>query len=1138
MMLFNRSLSADQIKLLYENQTDKIHFNETEVGDVWQACVTPNDGYDDGLENCSNSLAILAPSCIDNDGDGAYHSSSDPSCADYWDCDDNNATLFPPMNDKTVNTNITLCSGTYYINDTGSTGVVIFGANSVELVCNNTALIGNSSGTGVYASGLTTPVMRGCNFSNYSEPVDFRLSTYCGLYNISVYDSQWGVELWRCPNSTLDDIRSWDIPGYGVHIQESGNSTLSNIKTWENGRGVYIQNSGESNLTSISSWNNSGEGIYVHLSNNCSFLNVTVTNHSAGNYGMKFVYSNYSVVQNSTFVNNDFGVSLSFSTGNLFYYNNFSNSASLHASTNIGGNHFNTTNDTCGAQCARGNFWDDILTLNIYDSNSDGYGDYGSAYPYNSTNGGSVSVNVTDWGPITNKTPTIVYSNATITIYGLNGTELTTSRNVFLNISYNAFDTVNCRWANDDESYLINYSFENCTTVKAWILSGGEGNKTVYMEVLYFDNTSAVFNDSIIYRFIQDFTAPTAPTVYDGRSGDDIDWWNSNNTLHAHWFNATDDISTLYYRYRILNNSACFGSCSWTDVGTDTEVTVSGLYLREGRNFSFEVVAYNPSGFNATGTSDGAIIDLTKPSTPTVNSSSHPIQTTPYPESTALLNWSATDSASGIEGYSYLLDTHPGTAPDNTIEERYWETLATMHRGTYNQTLKTNSTGLAYAVFSQIDTNITENESIRVKVALAEQLSDYDDLMGVKVYLAKDVGEAGISVFDMESDAVSNIEEVSWDIQYAETMNLAKIYQFNLTVNETVDDNNDDIYVVVAGITTDDDNRNLLAIGGTDTLSLVDNSTKNYVCDESNACSENTSTIDYAIEIERQDSGDDWDTQYEYLGDGTYYFHVKAKDIAGNWGDTEHYRIMVAAGGVSIRITSPVDGEIFTTTGSEANITVRVLVSGNASVYVAAIHPDGSSTNSSSVVFDTSYEFENITLDLGQNELYAVANTSAGAVTHSPSVYVNLYTGRQPVTNKTLTVEYDTCGPTVGAHICYVAEAANTMYVGMANEEDNSASGTSVQTDTETNSIKIFMARPFDTAELDSQFADNDFLDRVNPMFSYDYGAAHYAIRNELRYDDIYLGGDFYIPAGTYQLYLRKTGVTTDGKYNVTLVIE
>ena len=46
--------------VFYNNQTDLISFNETSAGDVWQACLTPNDGTRDGTETCSNNLTVLA----------------------------------------------------------------------------------------------------------------------------------------------------------------------------------------------------------------------------------------------------------------------------------------------------------------------------------------------------------------------------------------------------------------------------------------------------------------------------------------------------------------------------------------------------------------------------------------------------------------------------------------------------------------------------------------------------------------------------------------------------------------------------------------------------------------------------------------------------------------------------------------------------------------------------------------------------------------------------------------------------------------------------------------------------------------------------------------------------------------------
>ncbi len=57
-LVFNRTLSERQILTLYTNRTDLIHSNETAPGDIWQACVTPNDGFEDGARVCSENLTV------------------------------------------------------------------------------------------------------------------------------------------------------------------------------------------------------------------------------------------------------------------------------------------------------------------------------------------------------------------------------------------------------------------------------------------------------------------------------------------------------------------------------------------------------------------------------------------------------------------------------------------------------------------------------------------------------------------------------------------------------------------------------------------------------------------------------------------------------------------------------------------------------------------------------------------------------------------------------------------------------------------------------------------------------------------------------------------------------------------------
>jgi len=61
--IWDRPLSAEQIAVLAQNRTDLIVSQETVTGEVWQACVTPNDGSVDGLEVCSNNLTVIETTC-------------------------------------------------------------------------------------------------------------------------------------------------------------------------------------------------------------------------------------------------------------------------------------------------------------------------------------------------------------------------------------------------------------------------------------------------------------------------------------------------------------------------------------------------------------------------------------------------------------------------------------------------------------------------------------------------------------------------------------------------------------------------------------------------------------------------------------------------------------------------------------------------------------------------------------------------------------------------------------------------------------------------------------------------------------------------------------------------------------------
>jgi hypothetical protein len=57
-LIFNTSISDQQVLALYNNRTDLIVSDETSIGDTWQACATANDGTEDSAEACSNIITI------------------------------------------------------------------------------------------------------------------------------------------------------------------------------------------------------------------------------------------------------------------------------------------------------------------------------------------------------------------------------------------------------------------------------------------------------------------------------------------------------------------------------------------------------------------------------------------------------------------------------------------------------------------------------------------------------------------------------------------------------------------------------------------------------------------------------------------------------------------------------------------------------------------------------------------------------------------------------------------------------------------------------------------------------------------------------------------------------------------------
>ena len=56
--IYNRAISPEQASLLFANELGTIASKEAKIGENWQACVTPNDGKDDGETKCTEVKTV------------------------------------------------------------------------------------------------------------------------------------------------------------------------------------------------------------------------------------------------------------------------------------------------------------------------------------------------------------------------------------------------------------------------------------------------------------------------------------------------------------------------------------------------------------------------------------------------------------------------------------------------------------------------------------------------------------------------------------------------------------------------------------------------------------------------------------------------------------------------------------------------------------------------------------------------------------------------------------------------------------------------------------------------------------------------------------------------------------------------
>ena len=238
--------------------------------------------------------------------------------------------------------------------------------------------------------------------------------------------------------------------------------------------------------------------------------------------------------------------------------------------------------------------------------------------------------------------------------------EYTSLRTVILLLNYSSNYASKCRYKNSGESYD---NWDTCINQKYWLLSSGQGLKTVFYQINHTYDDVYTYNDTIYYNYTGaglDTTVPSPPIITDG------DYTNINTSLYITWTNATDPESTLLniplqYSYYIYINSVL----DTTGSTSNTYFNETGFNFQHNDNLTVNITVINSAGLTSSNVSDGLVIDLLDPLPTTITSS--------IPENiwnstnTAIFNWNSSDNVSGIAAYSYIL-TIGADEPDNVPE--------------------------------------------------------------------------------------------------------------------------------------------------------------------------------------------------------------------------------------------------------------------------------------------------------------------------------------------------------------------------------------------------------------------------------------------------------------------------------------
>ena len=268
-------------------------------------------------------------------------------------------------------------------------------------------------------------------------------------------------------------------------------------------------------------------------------------------------------------------------------------------------------------------------------------------------------------------------------------------------------------------------------------------------------------------------------------------------------------------------------------------------------------------------------------------------------------------------------------------------------------------------------------------------------------------------------------------------------------------------------------------------------------------------------------------TSYAGLGTGTYYFHIRAKDLANNFGSTATFSIQIISSDVTV-ILNPVQ-----TPTILASVNLTGTVSKNTTGVRLFVNDVLTNTTTNNATLQ--YTFSNVALSVGINKIYAQANMSNVFVNSN-----NLYVRRLSSTKYNVTSLTIKCTGCAGGTKYVSGGGTSAPLFGAATEGSATiVSGQITVTPGKNNFIFVTKANGAATvAARESYLINETFSDQDNPSFGQSLLLPDQKVGLVIEYPDITLSGTDQRQTGRYSVIIKNNGIGVDGKLNLSINLQ